>query len=111
MKYEISPKETEIRASWDEAKMYCFSLNIDGKIGWRLPTTEELHNMLMTGTNFTFKYWTTERDTNHAWFMNTKRILSENKQPWLKFTKQVVKNYCHKNNLMYVRAVRDLKDY
>jgi hypothetical protein len=27
--------------TYDEARMYCFSLNIDGKIGWRLPTSNE----------------------------------------------------------------------
>lgn len=27
---------------WYEAKLYCFSLNIDGNVGWRLPTISEL---------------------------------------------------------------------
>lgn len=26
---------------YDEAMLYCFLLNIDGKIGWRMPTAEE----------------------------------------------------------------------
>lgn len=30
-------------AELEEAQMYCFSLNIDGKIGWRLPTPEECY--------------------------------------------------------------------
>ena len=38
MNFEIAPKETEIQATWDEAKMYCFSLNIDEKlVGGYLP--------------------------------------------------------------------------
>lgn len=27
--------------SFEEAKLYCFSLNINGKTGWRLPTSAE----------------------------------------------------------------------
>ena len=42
MKFEIAPIETETRGNWYEARMYCFSLDIDGKVGWRLPTKEEL---------------------------------------------------------------------
>lgn len=30
--------------TWDEARMYCFSLAIDGKVGWRLPTVDELYS-------------------------------------------------------------------
>jgi hypothetical protein len=32
---------TDARMTYDEAVMYCFSLNVNGKIGWRLPTIEE----------------------------------------------------------------------
>jgi hypothetical protein len=39
---EIAPKETEVIANWEEAKLYCFSLNTNNKTGWRLPTEEEL---------------------------------------------------------------------
>ena len=42
MNFEISPKETEIEATWGEARLYCFALNIEGKTGWRLPTKDEL---------------------------------------------------------------------
>ena len=42
MNFEIAPKETEIHANWNDAKLYCFSINIDGKTGWRLPNREEL---------------------------------------------------------------------
>lgn len=33
MNIEIAPKTTEIQATWDEAVMYCFFLEIDGKKG------------------------------------------------------------------------------
>jgi hypothetical protein len=48
MNFEIAPKETEIRANWYDAKLYCFSLNIDGKVGWRLPTLEELEEIFLS---------------------------------------------------------------
>jgi hypothetical protein len=43
MNIELAPIEYMKAMSWDEAKLYCFLLNIDGKIGWRLPTMRELH--------------------------------------------------------------------
>jgi hypothetical protein len=41
---EIAPEEYWKQMSADEAIMYCFSLTINGKIGWRLPTKEEYYN-------------------------------------------------------------------
>jgi hypothetical protein len=38
---EIAPIDRELRLSYEEAIMYCFLLNIDGKTGWRLPTKDE----------------------------------------------------------------------
>lgn len=41
-KLEIAPKDYwSPEFLFEHAKMYCFSLNIDGKIGWRLPTVYE----------------------------------------------------------------------
>jgi len=41
-KLEISPKDYWSQDFlFEHAKLYCFSLNIDGKIGWRLPTVYE----------------------------------------------------------------------
>jgi hypothetical protein len=34
MNIEIAPKEYRIRCTYEDAKFYCFSLNIDGKMGW-----------------------------------------------------------------------------
>lgn len=100
MNFEIAPKETEIQATWDEAKMYCFSLNIDGKIGWRLPTKEELYDIFDSDSRRDFAYaihWSsTEIDTNNAW---TQRF-----NVGFEYSR-------NKNNLYYVRAVRDLKAY
>jgi hypothetical protein len=35
---EIAPEEYHKKLSWNEAMLYCFSLNINGKIGWRIPS-------------------------------------------------------------------------
>ncbi len=63
MKFEIAP--VFIKATWDEARMYCFALNIGGKTGWRLPTIAELHEMLSRGLIEPGNYWSSEVTTNN----------------------------------------------
>jgi hypothetical protein len=41
---EIAPIDRELKLNYEEAMLYCFSLNIDGKIGWRLPTKNEWYD-------------------------------------------------------------------
>jgi formylglycine-generating enzyme required for sulfatase activity len=96
MKYEIAPKSTEIQANWYDAKLYCFSLNIDGKTGWRLPTEEELNEIYQSENDFE-KYWywsSTESGGRYAWGQN--------------FNGGIQSNYGGKNNGLYIRAIRDL---
>ena len=38
---EMAPKEYWVKCTFPEIKMYLFCLNIDGKMGWRLPTDAE----------------------------------------------------------------------
>lgn len=97
MKFEIAPKETEIQANWDDAKLYCSSLNIDGKKGWRLPTKEELNTIYNSENNFGSGrycgYWSsTDYVGNAAWV----QVLSSTGFQY------------DKGNSFYVRAVRDL---
>jgi hypothetical protein len=69
MKFEIAPKSTETRLNWDDARLYCFALNIDGKTGWRLPTKEELDEIYESENDFE-KYWywsSTECNDDSAW--------------------------------------------
>lgn len=69
MNFEIAPKETEIQANWDDARLYCFSLNIDGKIGWRLPTKDELNQIYESNNDYEpIWYWSsTEGNGSSAW--------------------------------------------
>lgn len=71
MNFEIAPKSTEIEANWDDARLYCFSLNIDGKVGWRLPTTEELTKIYQAENDFEKDgcYWSSTEcsNINYAW--------------------------------------------
>ena len=94
--FEIAPKQTEIKATWDEAKLYCMFLDIDGKKGWRLPTKEELNEIYESDNDFQKSYYwsSTERNGNDAWNQNVYN-------GGQKFNG---KNY----NGCYVRAVRSL---
>ena len=59
---EIAPIETEIFTdTFDAAKLYCFSLSVDGKIGWRLPTSEELKQLsIKDETSHWAWYWSSD---------------------------------------------------
>ena len=41
MNIEVAPDEFWIKCTYNEAILYCFQLEIDGKVGWRLPTYTE----------------------------------------------------------------------
>jgi formylglycine-generating enzyme required for sulfatase activity len=95
MNIEIAPKETEIQASWDDAKLYCFALNTNNKTGWRLPTEEELIAICRSTNDFVpAYYWSSDVWANF-------RVAG------LNFGNGCQYEY-RKNNVGYVRAVRDL---
>ena len=52
---EQAPEEYEKELTWDEAILYCFSLNIEGDVGWRLPTYEEIR--IIVGPSNMWKCW------------------------------------------------------
>lgn len=43
---ELAPEEYWKELSLDEAVMYCFTLTVNGKIGWRLPTKDDSKTIL-----------------------------------------------------------------
>lgn len=61
---ELAPEETEIYTdSYHNAKLYCFSLNINGKVGWRLPTSDELKELSKNSESSHWAwYWSSDDD-------------------------------------------------
>lgn len=66
MHFELSPPEYEKTLTIDEAIMYCYSLNIDGKVGWRLPTISELQELGRMDIEFPGSCWLNVKDNNHG---------------------------------------------
>lgn len=97
MNFEIAPKSTEIEANWDDARLYCFSLNIDGKVGWRLPTKDELKEI-----------YESENDYELDWHWSTTEV--DNIIAWCLHFEFGCLTSCGIKNMRdyYVRAVRDL---
>ena len=97
MNFEIAPKSTEIKANWDDARLYCFALNIDGKTGWRLPTKEELNEIYESVNDFEKAwYWSsTEYNGGNAWGQDMSNGYQNNGGN---------KNY----GVTYVRAIRSI---
>ena len=85
MNFEIAPKSTEIEANWDDARLYCFSLNIDSKVGWRLPTIEELITIYQSKNDLQKDgcYWSSTECNNRNYAlvqnMNSGRQYGNNK--------------------------------
>ena len=46
---ERAPEEYHKTLTYEEAVLYCFLLNIDGKTGWRLPTLREIFTQGLYG--------------------------------------------------------------
>jgi hypothetical protein len=97
MNFEIAPKSTETKLNWNDARLYCFSLNIDGKTGWRLPNKEELNEIYYSENDFEKRwYWTsTEYDGSYVWGH---------------MGQDYGRGIDGKNSVNHVRAIRDLKD-
>ena len=49
MTFEVAPKEFRIRCTYNNALWYCFTLNVNGRTGWRLPTKKEVSRHNLTG--------------------------------------------------------------
>jgi hypothetical protein len=65
---EVAPIEYHEILHWDEARLYCFSLTIDGTVGWRMPTCDELDELFLSDYDFhRLIYWSSECNETHAW--------------------------------------------
>jgi hypothetical protein len=96
MNFEIAPKSTEVRLTWEEARMYCFSLNIDGKTGWRLPTKEELDSIYHSENDFvSTNDWSSTENSGYG--------------AWTQYMSNGYQNYYLKSSgSFYVRAIRSI---
>lgn len=95
MKFEIAPKSTEVELNWDDSRLYCFTLIIDGKTGWRLPNIAELNEIYQS-----------ENDFEKQWYWSTNEDVSD--YPLVKLFSDGNNYNIEKNGKVYVRAIRDL---
>lgn len=105
MKFEIAPKSTEMQTNWEDAKLYCFALNIDGKTGWRLPTLKELF--------YISEYMPLFHMASALHWSNQKSI--QGCALAMHYSVEDGSTICSSHTYtigssLYVRAVRDLKD-
>ena len=98
MNFEIAPKETEIRANWYDAKLYCFSLKIDGKSSWRLPTVEELNEIYQAKNDFEETWYWTSIESSYSVQLAWYQLMSNGYQSY------AVKSY----DGNYIRAIRSV---
>ena len=98
---EIAPKETEIHnISWQEAKMYCFSLGP----GWRLPTIQELTEIYNSESDFGDNwYWSSTENFYDKGYTHDHGV-------WMKAFFNGENDYFESTDSYrtYARAVRDL---
>lgn len=103
--FEVAPKSTEVQATLDEAKMYCFSLTVGGKVGWRLPTKYELIQTYRRPNNFEKEWYlsSTEYSDHSIWMVPFHDgVTGGSNGADVDMIDGMIP--------MYVRAVRDLKD-
>lgn len=101
--FEVAPKSTEVLATLEEARMYCFSLDIDGKVGWRLPTKYELIQTYRRPNNF-----------EKEWYLSS-TVFHKDSIWMVPFYDDAFGGRADVTMIddmvpVYVRAVRDLKD-
>lgn len=96
MSIEISSKGNERYMNWFDAMEYCQSINIDG-YGWRLPTKDELENMIDKHDLKPSFYWSS--DDNNKNFAYGRKMVVEG-TPFM--------GYYDKSFTGYVRPVRNI---
>lgn len=109
MTIELSPTQYETRLSWDNAIFYCFSLNIDGKTGWRLPTIDEITELNLNG-GF---YWCFQDERAEMYWgliTNGMRHLPYDPINYAPSMFGARVDFDSKEECYLVRPVRDLKD-
>lgn len=102
MKFEIAPpqKTTYINDTftYDDARLFCFAVTIDGKTGWRLPTLDELRKIYELDPQSYTKYYWSSTPAN-----------SDNRHMVMFFHDGFCTGGLHTDKY-YILPVRDLKD-
>jgi len=109
MNFEIAPKSTEVQLNWDNARLYCFALNIDGKTGWRLPTREELNEIYESRNDFDEEwYWSSTVPSDFGENDGIREMYDDN----YAFVQELFnseRGFTTKKCICHVIAVRDLR--
>ena len=95
---EVAPIKYPKALKYEDAKLYCFALTIDGKTGWRLPTIDELRVIFSTTKAYRNYYWSStpsiEKDGyQQIMFFHDGEVMPD-----------------HKSSTNFVLPVRDLQD-
>ncbi len=98
MNIEVAPKETEIKADWYNAVLYCQFLDVGGKTDWRLPTKDELNDI----------YNLKNKELDGSIYWSATGVIYSN-YAWTQHITSGIRVDGHKDNHFYVRAVRDIK--
>lgn len=68
IEYEIAPEEYWQELTLSDGRFYCFSLNIDGKSGWRFPTVSESCSLYINNTTHKAALWNqSDLDVSTRW--------------------------------------------
>lgn len=84
---EIAIPQYYKRLNWYDSVLYCRFLNIDNKIGWRLPTFDEMLNILKPTNEY---YWTSS-ELNPNTNCNLILSLGENINDFIYTSRRLVK--------------------
>ena len=98
--FEIAPVDYWQALPFEDARLYCFSLNIDGKTGWRLPSKEEL-----------VRIWSTNELDNYTlyWAQDEADHYRDRMAPCV-YNDGITHGYIYKTERVGTLPVRDLKD-
>jgi hypothetical protein len=66
MSIEIAPLDTIVQLNYDAAKLYCWSLVIDDKRGWRLPTINEISASMQIPSDALYWVYDDANDSKQA---------------------------------------------
>jgi hypothetical protein len=109
MNFEIAPVDYWQALPFEYTRLYCFSLNIDGKTGWRLLSKEELARILSAPDteNYTL-HWAQEADCHKDRMAHC--VYNDGTSTHCVYNDGISHEYIYKTERVGTLPVRDLKD-